>query len=1362
MLRPEFNKLSNNSENIQLQVIDWVSYDIKVENEESDDESDYFEENSYKNKFTKEFIIRGYGINENGNSVNINVKGFKPYFYIKLPFQKWKTEDFKKFILFIQSKVPDYARDYLLYSECVMEKRKEFYGFTNNKLFKFGKIVFKNLSGMYAYKKVLLNDNKAFNYNNDKINMRKLMYETKITPLLRFFHIQNIKPVSWIQIEKQKYTLSYGISRCNIEIDVNYTDIIPLNLNKVGKLLIASFDIECTSVDGTFPQANRQGDEIIQIGTSVYEYGNNKCLYKHMITLKSCEEIEEMDVESYDNERDVIIAWADFINRLDPDIITGYNIWGFDEKYLYDRAKNGCGGIYSDFSALFLKKLSRNKNTTPIYKEEGHKLSSSALGDNLLYYYEIEGIVQIDLFKVIQKDYNLESYKLDYVSEYFMKNNKVDLSPKQIFKNYHIGTPDKIKEIAVYCIKDCVLVNDLINKLNIITNNIGMGNVCIVPLSYLFTRGQGIKIYSLVVKQCREEGFLIKELCKEDIDTNGYEGAIVFDPVPGIYFEPVAVMDYASLYPSSMIAENISHDSIVGFKTFHLQNDGSYKCVEDKINYKYYDLEDYNYNQIEYDLFQGIGDDKTKIGYKICTFAEHKNGSKSVLPRILQNLLKARKDTRKTMKYKKIITKDNKTYHGLYEENDENVILKTVEGESFEINKNNIESNEDLYDDFEKAVLDGQQLAYKVTCNSVYGQVGASTSSICFKELAASTTATGRKMVLTARDITLNNFKGSKLVYGDSVVGDEPLILRNKNGEIEIKTIKSLSNIWESYENFKPFDTKISNRIFKQKANCDYDVWANNKWNKIKKVIRHNNNKKIYRVTTNCGIVDVTEDHSLLNSNKEKIKPDNCVIGETKLLTSYLSKNDLENKDLIKNIINENEFIDYEKTFNNKCEAAKYYFNLKIKGYFPIVTYYDNKIKIYINTQFEDKFNRNIVTNIEFLRFCNENEFVYDLETVDGIFQCGVGEINVKNTDSIFVNFVDYIKEKYGDKLTKEEILKKTIEVGEEAGALVTTHLKKPQDLEYEKVFYPFIIFSKKRYVGNKYELNPNKFKQTSMGIVLKRRDNAPILKKIYGGIIDTILNKSNIEDAKQYYIDEVHKLMDGNVDIKQLIITKSIKGNYANPTTIAHKVLADRMGERDPGNKPQSNDRIPYCFIDFKCLKCLVCNCKVSRDNCKCNKCMKLFCPTHLLKHKEKCVKICRFCKCSSDNCRLIDCNICCGVYCIKFKDDNTLDESCCYYKHNLRQDKYKNIYHDKCKKKLDFKLLQGDIIEHPQYILEKNLKIDYRYYFEKQIRKPVEQIFALTMKNPESLVDEIMVRDTNKKNGNTMITQFFKKIEK
>ena len=70
--------------------------------------------------------------------------------------------------------------------------------------------------------------------------------------------------------------------------------------------------------------------------------------------------------------------------------------------------------------------------------------------------------------------------------------------------------------MAKYCVKDCRLVNLLINKLEVVTKNIEMSNVCYVPLSFLFTRGQGIKLFSLCMKVYREEGFIFPVLKKPD------------------------------------------------------------------------------------------------------------------------------------------------------------------------------------------------------------------------------------------------------------------------------------------------------------------------------------------------------------------------------------------------------------------------------------------------------------------------------------------------------------------------------------------------------------------------------------------------------------------------------------------------------------------------------------------------------------------------------------------------------------------------------------------------------------------------------------------------------------------------------
>ena len=293
------------------------------------------------------------------------------------------------------------------------------------------------------------------------------------------------------------------------------------------------------------------------------------------------------------------------------------------------------------------------------------------------------------------------------------------------------------------------------------------------------------------------------------------------------------------------------------------------------------------------------------------------------------------------------------------------------------------------------------------------------------------------------------------------------------------------------------------------------------------------------------------------------------------------------------------------------------------------------------------------------------------------------------------------------------------------------------------------LYLQKRDIFGNKYETDVTKYKQTSMGIVTKRRDNPNIVKIIYSGVIDAILNKENIEVAKEYFIAEVVKLLAGHVDIKELIVSKSLKSRakYKNPTTIAHQVLADRINDRRPTEQDtQANDRVPYVYRDFDKIKCSFDGCKkkMNKKECKCRTCLKLYCPEHLKNHRKLCKRICRFCK-KTDG--LKRCIICLGYYC---------DE--CMIKHKTKEDKKGNITYDKCKKELQEKALQGDLLEDPKYAVENKVPLDYRYYLDHQIKTPVLQIFDLVMDDAESLIRDLLVKNDNKKAGNTMITDFFK----
>jgi DNA polymerase elongation subunit (family B) len=1125
--------------------------------------------------------------------------------------------------------------------------------------------------------------------------------------------------------------------------------------------------------DKKFPKV--EGDPVIQIASVVYRYGDPGVCYRHIITLDTCDPIEGAEVISCENEADVLLEWAKFINKLDPDIMTGYNIFGFDYSFLYYRAKEL--GVLSEFS-----KISRLPDYEATLLEKN--LASAALGENTMHFIDMVGRVQIDLLKVIRRDHNLGSYKLDSVAEHFIsgkvcsirKDNpqwieikntveidkgnyiiirqdkdgdkfnrgekiqvleketidgkdwikldipfessvlskkpvwglgKDDVNYKDIFSLQKTGGSSGRKTIGVYCIQDCVLCIRLIQKLEIISNNIGMANVSIVPFSYIFLRGQGVKIFSLVAKECFSHDFLIPVLktksgklknnfdneevsSKEDEirkllnaldedgnddngnnghnghnvhnlddnedhthkhknnhndndedgvmhyrrgggdgdyqiglpdntgaeyagmgdDDDGYEGAIVLQPRPGIYLnEPVSVLDYGSLYPSSMISENLSHDSIVLDPAFD-------------------NLPGYTYGEVTYDIKKWIDPNKKSlgkhtVGQKTCRFVnfpDDANGKpvKGIIPLILQKLLAARKF------YKKKKDADP--------------------------------------DPFKKTVWEGLQLAYKVTANSLYGQIGAKTSPIYLKDVAASTTATGRGLLTFARDFVLANFEGAQIIYGDSVIGATPLLLRNsQTKQIYIESINNLATD-SNYNNLNRTDGD-------EKESCELDnveTWTEQGWTKVQRVIRHKlaPEKKLFRITTHTGSVVVTDDHSLLNINGEKISPKDIKIGD-ELLHSFPdinanknnNKNNNENNNdydcnvyNLKNkvpefILNASkeirekfllELFDINKsnTYTGMVLALGIYTLCKSLGY--EVSIYTNledldmyKINIHtIHNNLHFDFTKNKIKKIEEWNF--DEEYVYDLTTDNHHFQAGVGSLIVHNTDSIFIKFK--LEDENGNTLTGIPALQKSIDTGLHAEHLIQRYLKPPHVLEYEKTFWPFILFTKKRYVGNLYETDVNEFKQKSMGIVLKRRDNAPIVKYVYGGIIDSILNKKSLELSIDFLKQSLIDLIEGKFDIQMLVISKTLRSTYKDPESIAHKVLADRMGERDPGNKPQANDRIPYVYI--------------------------------------------------------------------KVKTNGPKD-----------------------------KILQGDKIEHVNYVREQKLKPDYLTYLENQIKKPVSQIYELAV---------------------------------
>jgi len=295
---------------------------------------------------------------------------------------------------------------------------------------------------------------------------------------------------------------------------------------------------------------------------------------------------------------------------------------------------------------------------------------------------------------------------------------KDDTTAQEMFAS-HRGSADDRAIIAKYCIQDCDLVLTLMAKLDTLVNARGMSDVCRVPIQYIFLRGQGIKIYSAVVYNASKRNQII--MTQEGLEGNSsYEGAIVLPPKIGMYLDqPIPVLDFNSLYPSNMIAFNLSPDTLVYVKT--------YSASGKKLKHEGPDGVDliaqgYTIDEVSYDTF---GEDKIPNGRITCGFVQPNADPRTVgvIPQTLDILLKKRKETRKLM--------------------------------------------ETIDDDSQKAVLNGLQLAYKTVANSVYGQCGSRTSPIRKLEVAACTTAVGRQKIYDAKKIVETEF-GGEVVYGDT------------------------------------------------------------------------------------------------------------------------------------------------------------------------------------------------------------------------------------------------------------------------------------------------------------------------------------------------------------------------------------------------------------------------------------------------------------------------------------------------------------------------------------------------------------------------------------------------------------------
>ena len=494
--------------------------------------------------------------------------------------------------------------------------------------------------------------------------------------------------MGWVKIPANCYKFKkdkFRMSRCQIELECSYTDVIALKpeneWGQIAPLRVLSFDIECAAFKG-FPTYDK--DPVIQIAALSKIHNEPSHFSKIIFTLKTCSNIADTDVRCFEKEEDLLLAWQEYVQVVDPDFITGYNIINFDWAYIIERA-------VKKFKLKNFGYLGRILKVQTVIKE-GQYLSK-AMGMRDTKEINIDGRVQLDMMMHMHREHKLSSYSLNNVSFQFLKEQKEDVH-YDIIWDLQNGTPDSRRRIAVYCLKDAYLPMKLMEKLMCLYNYTEMARVTGVPVNYLFMRGQQIKVASQLYRKAAEVDLLIPtERVKATEDK--YEGAFVLPPKVAFYREPIATLDFASLYPSIMMAHNLCYSTLIPNEMLQKLNP-----------------EDYT---------------RTPRG----DYFIKANVRKGLLPIILEELLTARKKAKNELAV--------------------------------------------ATDPFVKAVLDGRQLALKISANSVYGFTGAQVGQLPCLQISASVTAFGQEMIKKTRDMVLekycikNGFAfDAEVIYGDT------------------------------------------------------------------------------------------------------------------------------------------------------------------------------------------------------------------------------------------------------------------------------------------------------------------------------------------------------------------------------------------------------------------------------------------------------------------------------------------------------------------------------------------------------------------------------------------------------------------
>lgn len=596
------------------------------------------------------------------------------------------------------------------------------------------------------------------------------VFEDKDDPILKYHFERNLGHTGWHYVDNPKFiTGDDMLSEFQKELYVSNSNSVSIETNQdkirtlgIPKPTILSFDIECVSDSNKFPTPEYIEDSMFMIACSFLDRDDKITRY-NIIMGKSIkrDDVEIIEVENEGLKKECVLCnkFSNLVRELDPDILIGHNVFKFDWYYMNKRNSISTNGKYIPYMGRYknwkMEELGEDTRLTQGAYQEA-EWESSAYADQKIGYILTPGRIQMDLLPIVQRlGYKLDSYKLEFISQFFLGEGKTGLEPKEMFHLYKLSKEcnrllknnkkeecsksefkeiqeldltsnwrQKIEDLEIksmfeidkYCVQDTMLPIRIAQKINLWICLVEDSKIVHVNIIDLYTRGQGVRVYNQEYMELKSQGYFIKKI---KVQKRNYKGAFVFSAIVG-YYKKVHCLDFAKLYPSIMIAYNICYTTFVQEDMFNPNP-----------NIKDEDCNVFEWDEDEDDTDTDEENQSKKIKYRFRFVKPHIR--KGILPTILERLADARDDAKLQLKKEK--------------------------------------------DQLMKIVLDKRQNNIKISMNSIYGNKGTNMAKLPLYEAAMCTTAKGRQLIHQTADFIEKKY-GAKVVYGDtdSVMFTMPLL----------------------------------------------------------------------------------------------------------------------------------------------------------------------------------------------------------------------------------------------------------------------------------------------------------------------------------------------------------------------------------------------------------------------------------------------------------------------------------------------------------------------------------------------------------------------------------------------------------